>query len=179
MFRFKLLVSIALALAVLSGCATTAREAAVRRPRHLIFNNDGDDIWASGADTVITGNWGADLALLVKASAGGGGRGIRRVEDLKALPDALRMARNEAQTAFGDPSVLLERFIEAPRHIEVQILADKHGNVRHLYERDCSIQRNYQKIIEEAPAPNLKPELRARILADAVKLAAAGKAENA
>ncbi|MEE2983000.1 MAG: biotin carboxylase N-terminal domain-containing protein [Pseudomonadota bacterium] len=116
--------------------------------------------------------------LLVKASAGGGGRGIRRVEDLKALPDALRMARNEAQTAFGDPSVLLERFIEAPRHIEVQILADKHGNVRHLYERDCSIQRNYQKIIEEAPAPNLKPELRARILADAVKLAAAIDYDN-
>ena len=117
--------------------------------------------------------------LLVKASAGGGGRGIRRVDDLKALPDALRMARDEAQAAFADPSVLLERFIEAPRHIEVQILADKHGNVRHLYERDCSIQRNYQKIIEEAPAPNLKPELRAQMLADAVKLATAIGYDNA
>ena len=117
--------------------------------------------------------------LLIKASAGGGGRGMRRVDDLDALLDSLAMARAEARTAFADPTVLLERYIEAPRHIEVQILADKHGNVRHLFERDCSVQRNYQKIIEEAPAPNLGGDLRQQILASAVKLATAIGYDNA
>ncbi len=111
--------------------------------------------------------------LLIKASAGGGGRGMRRINDLATFTTDLGLARDEAKAAFGDPAVLLERYVTAPRHIEVQILADQHGNVRHLYERDCSVQRNYQKIIEEAPAPNLKPALRAQILDDAVKLAAA------
>jgi len=110
--------------------------------------------------------------LLIKAAAGGGGRGMRRVDDLNTLTENLALARQEAEAAFGDPSLLLERFVEAPRHIEVQILGDKHGNVRHLFERDCSVQRNYQKIIEEAPAPNLDPQLRQRILDNAVKLAA-------
>ncbi|MBL6612708.1 MAG: acetyl/propionyl-CoA carboxylase subunit alpha [Reyranella sp.] len=111
--------------------------------------------------------------LLIKASAGGGGRGMRRIDDLGTFLDNLAIARQEARAAFGDPSLLLERYIEAPRHIEVQVLADQHGNVRHLFERDCSVQRNYQKIIEEAPAPNLDGALRAQILADAVRLATA------
>lgn len=109
--------------------------------------------------------------LLIKASAGGGGRGMRRVDTLDTLAGDLALARREAEAAFADPALLLESYVEAPRHIEVQILADRHGNVRHLFERDCSIQRNYQKIIEEAPAPNLGAEQRARILGDAVKLA--------
>jgi acetyl/propionyl-CoA carboxylase alpha subunit len=117
--------------------------------------------------------------LLIKASAGGGGRGMRRVDDLSTFSGDVSLARQEALAAFGDPSILLERYIEAPRHIEVQVLADQHGNVRHLFERDCSVQRNYQKIIEEAPAPNLGGELRARILSDAVRLAAAIKYESA
>ncbi len=109
--------------------------------------------------------------LLIKSSAGGGGRGIRRVFDLNEFDQALSIAQQEAQAAFGDPSVLLERFIAAARHIEVQILGDKHAQVVHLFERDCSIQRNHQKIIEEAPAPNLPAQTRTRLLKDAVKLA--------
>ena len=109
--------------------------------------------------------------LLIKASAGGGGRGMRLVDDLDTLLENLSLARQESQAAFGDPAILLERYVEAPRHIEVQILGDKHGNVRHLFERDCSVQRNYQKIIEEAPAPNLDAALRAQILDNAVRLA--------
>ncbi len=117
--------------------------------------------------------------LLIKASAGGGGRGMRRVDDLKQFAHALSLAREEARAAFGDPAVLLERYVTAPRHIEVQILADQHGNVRHLFERDCSVQRNYQKVIEEAPAPNLAPALRAQIHDAAVKLASAIRYDSA
>ncbi len=111
--------------------------------------------------------------LLIKASAGGGGRGMRRVDDLAEFPDALSLAREEARAAYGDAAILLERYVNAPRHIEVQILGDRQGNVRHLYERDCSVQRNFQKVIEEAPAPNLAPELRAQMLTQAVQLAQA------
>ncbi len=109
--------------------------------------------------------------LLIKASAGGGGRGMRKIETLEALVENLPLARQEAQAAYGDPALLLERYVEAARHIEVQILADNHGNIVHLFERDCSVQRNYQKVIEEAPAPNLEPALRREMLASAVKLA--------
>ncbi len=117
--------------------------------------------------------------LLIKASAGGGGRGMRRVNDLSDLNSALRLAREEARSAFGDATLLLERYIEAPRHIEVQILGDHHGQVRHLFERDCSVQRHYQKIIEEAPAPNLDPTLRQQVLDAAVRLAEAIGYDNA
>ena len=116
--------------------------------------------------------------LLIKASAGGGGRGMRRVDDLAGLYDALKLARQEAASAFGDPTVLLEKFIPASRHVEVQILADKHGKVVHLFERDCSIQRNYQKLIEEAPASNLSAAVRERLLNGAVKLAEAIAYDN-
>lgn len=101
--------------------------------------------------------------VLVKASAGGGGRGMRRVDTPDELSAALAMARREAEAAFGDPTLLLEKLILRPRHIEVQIAGDKHGNLVHLYERECSIQRNYQKVVEEAPAPRLEPETRATI----------------
>jgi len=109
--------------------------------------------------------------LFVKAVAGGGGRGMRRVDDAAALPEAIEAASREAESAFGDPTVYLEQAVLRPRHIEVQILADAKGNVVHLYERDCSVQRRHQKVIELAPAPALAPELRDQICADAVAFA--------
>lgn len=109
--------------------------------------------------------------LFVKAVAGGGGRGMRRVTDPGALAEAIEAASREAESAFGDASVFLEQAVINPRHIEVQILADTHGNVMHLYERDCSVQRRHQKVIEIAPVPNLDPALRERICADAVAFA--------
>jgi pyruvate carboxylase len=109
--------------------------------------------------------------LFIKAVAGGGGRGMRRVSDPAELAGAIEAAAREAESAFGDPTVFLEPAVINPRHIEVQILADTHGNVIHLYERDCSLQRRHQKVIEIAPAPDLDPQLRERICADAVAFA--------
>ncbi len=107
--------------------------------------------------------------VMIKAVAGGGGRGMRLVTDATAFPDALRAARSEAQSAFGDATMILERAIVDPRHIEIQVFGDAFGNAIHLGERDCSVQRRHQKLIEEAPSPNVTPELRARMGAIAVK----------
>jgi geranyl-CoA carboxylase alpha subunit len=110
--------------------------------------------------------------VMIKAVAGGGGRGMRLVADAAAFPDALRSARSEAQGAFGDPTVILERAIVNPRHIEVQVFGDRYGNAVHLGERDCSVQRRHQKLIEEAPSPAVTPRLRARmgqVAVDAVR----------
>jgi len=106
--------------------------------------------------------------VMIKAVAGGGGRGMRLVRDAAGFPDAVRGARSEAQSAFGDPTVILERAIVDPRHIEIQVFGDRHGNAIHLGERDCSVQRRHQKLIEEAPSPKITPELRARMGAVAV-----------
>jgi geranyl-CoA carboxylase alpha subunit len=107
--------------------------------------------------------------VMIKAVAGGGGRGMRLAPDAAAFPDLLRSARSEAQGAFGDPTVILERAILDPRHIEIQVFGDRYGNAIHLGERDCSVQRRHQKLIEEAPSPAVSPELRARMGAIAVK----------
>ncbi|MEV3927395.1 acetyl/propionyl/methylcrotonyl-CoA carboxylase subunit alpha [Actinomadura coerulea] len=115
----------------------------------------------------------ADLPLLVKASAGGGGRGMRVVRTPEELRDAVAAARREAESAFGDPTVFCEPLLEDARHIEVQILADAHGTVWTLGERECSIQRRHQKIIEEAPSPAVGPELRARLCGAAASAARA------
>ena len=108
--------------------------------------------------------------LLIKASAGGGGKGMRRVDHLQELQAQLVTARAEAKAAFGDDRVLLERYITRPRHVEVQLLGDKHGGLVHLFERECSIQRNYQKLIEEAPAPHLHQNVRQRLFEAALAL---------
>jgi 3-methylcrotonyl-CoA carboxylase alpha subunit len=111
--------------------------------------------------------------VLIKAVAGGGGKGMRKVEARKEFAASLASAQREAQGAFGDPRVLIEKYVSAPRHIEVQVFGDTHGNVIHLNERDCSLQRRHQKVIEESPAPGMTPALRATIGAAAVKAAKA------
>ena len=110
--------------------------------------------------------------VMIKAVAGGGGRGMRLVTDAASFPDALRSARSEAKAAFGDPTVILERAIQNPRHIEIQVFGDSHGNAIHLGERDCSVQRRHQKLIEESPSPALTGDLRDRMGRAAVALAA-------
>jgi len=109
--------------------------------------------------------------IMIKAAAGGGGRGMRIARNEMSLIAGFHAARAEAEAAFGDGTVYLEKFVENPRHIEVQILADKHGKIVHLGERDCSIQRRHQKLIEESPSPSLTPELRERICQSAVRVA--------
>lgn len=102
---------------------------------------------------------------------GGGGRGMRVVREQSDFKDAFERATSEAKSAFGDGTVFIERFLERPRHIEVQLLADAQGNTIHLFERDCSVQRRHQKVVEVAPATHLPEEVRQAILADAIKLA--------
>ncbi|MGW4489118.1 pyruvate carboxylase [Amycolatopsis sp. NPDC004368] len=126
---------------------------------------------SSDVDALVAAADDLGFPVFVKAVAGGGGRGMRRVEDPAMLRESIEAAAREAESAFGDPTVFLEKAVVEPRHIEVQILADGEGNVIHLYERDCSVQRRHQKVVELAPAPNLDPELRDRICADAVRFA--------
>lgn len=116
--------------------------------------------------------------LLVKAAAGGGGKGMRRVDDERGLHEAVAAAQREAQSAFGDDRIYLEQYLSRPRHIEFQIAADRQGNIVHLFERECSLQRRHQKIIEEAPSPIMTPALRAQMGDAAVRFAKAVGYEN-
>ncbi|SEH86593.1 pyruvate carboxylase [Mycolicibacterium rutilum] len=126
---------------------------------------------SASADELLAAARDMEFPLFVKAVSGGGGRGMRRVADIDALPDAIEAAAREAESAFGDATLYLEQAVLNPRHIEVQILADRQGNIMHLFERDCSVQRRHQKVIEMAPAPNLSEQQRQRICADAVAFA--------
>ncbi len=121
----------------------------------------------------------AGYPLILKAAAGGGGRGMRVVRNADDMARLLQSCQNEARGAFGSDEIFIERFVERPKHIEFQILADEHGNVIHLFERDCSIQRRHQKLIEEAPSPALTPELRAEMGDVAVRVAKAANYTNA
>ncbi len=118
--------------------------------------DQGDAVMLAEADRI-------GFPVMIKAASGGGGRGMRLVRDAADFADALRSARSEAQGAFGDSTVILERAIADPRHIEIQVFGDRYGNAIHLGERDCSVQRRHQKLIEEAPSPAVTPELRARM----------------
>ncbi|WP_406306677.1 pyruvate carboxylase [Streptomyces sp. NBC_00885] len=146
-----------------SRAVAAAREAGVPVLKSSQPSTDVDALLEAAQDI--------GFPLFVKAVAGGGGRGMRRVAEPGELREAADAAMREAQSAFGDATVFLEQAVINPRHIEVQILADAHGNVVHLYERDCSVQRRHQKVVEIAPAPNLDPDLRERICADAVAFA--------
>src|SRR5437660_2183570 len=117
--------------------------------------------------------------VLIKAAAGGGGRGMRIARNDINLQAGLKQAQQEAEKAFKDGSVYLEKYIEQPRHVEVQILADRHGHVVHLWERDCSLQRRHQKLVEESPAPNLPAAVREQICQSAVRLIRAAGYQNA
>ncbi len=117
--------------------------------------------------------------MIIKAVAGGGGKGMRTARNAVAFAKEYNNARNEAEKAFGNGAVYLERFLEAPRHIEIQLLGDQHGNVIHLGERDCSVQRRHQKVIEEAPSPFISDDTRKKMGRDAVKLAKSVKYEGA
>ncbi|MGB0100728.1 MAG: pyruvate carboxylase [Nocardioides sp.] len=126
---------------------------------------------STDVDSLVTAAAELPYPLFVKAVAGGGGRGMRRVDEPQDLREAVETCMREGEAAFGDPTVFIEQAVVEPRHIEVQILADGEGNVIHLFERDCSVQRRHQKVVEIAPAPNLDPELRERMCADAVRFA--------
>jgi 3-methylcrotonyl-CoA carboxylase alpha subunit len=121
--------------------------------------------------------------VLIKASAGGGGKGMRAVDKAETLPAALASCKREAKNSFGDDAVLIEKYVQRPRHIEIQVFGDTQGNYVYLFERDCSVQRRHQKVLEEAPAPGMSPEMRAQMglaavaAARAVKYVGAGTVE--
>ncbi|MDQ0260082.1 pyruvate carboxylase [Sinomonas atrocyanea] len=142
-----------------------AREAGIPVLKSSAPSSDPEELIAA-ADEI-------GFPIFVKAVAGGGGRGMRRVDTREALPESLSAAMREADAAFGDPTVFLEQAVLRPRHIEVQVLADGDGNVVHLFERDCSLQRRHQKVIEIAPAPQLDESIRQALYADAIKFAKA------
>src|SRR5512135_1498523 len=128
---------------------------------------------------IIPAAQAGEFPVLVKAVSGGGGKGMRVVRRADALEDAKAAAQREAQAAFGDGRVMLERYLERPRHIEIQVLADRHGTVVHLGERECSLQRRHQKVVEESPSPVVDSGLRDRMGAAAVALARACGYEGA
>ena len=149
------------------GNKTRAREAATEAGVPVVPGTGPlDDV-----DAALTEAEAVGYPVLIKASAGGGGRGIRPVADPTELAEVFGTAKAEAAGAFGDGTLYLERAVREARHIEVQVLADTHGNVVHLFERDCSVQRRRQKLLEEAPAPRISAELRSEIAAAAVRLA--------
>ncbi|TPX62454.1 pyruvate carboxylase [Spizellomyces sp. 'palustris'] len=158
------------------GDKTKARELAIKAGVPVVPGSDGPVENLAQAEAFIK-EYG--FPVIIKAAMGGGGRGMRVVRDATSFPSLFDRARSEALAAFGDGTVFLERFVERPRHIEVQLLADGRGNVIHLFERDCSVQRRHQKVVEMGPALNLPDEVRQAILDDAVKLAHAVKYRNA
>jgi len=157
------------------GDKGSARRLAIENGVPVVPGWDGDD----DDETLLREATRIGVPLMVKAKGGGGGRGMREVFDLAELPEALASARREATSAFGDPRLLLERLVTGAHHVEVQVLADNHGHVLHLGERDCSVQRRHQKLIEETPSPVVDEPLRAELTGAALKLARAINFVNA
>lgn len=154
----------------LLGDKATARSLAKKAKVPIVPGSDGvlddEEEMAQVADSI-------GMPVMIKASAGGGGRGMRMVRNAAELPSAIKQAREEAKGAFNNAEVYIEKCIDRPRHVEVQIVGDHHGNIVHLGERDCTIQRRYQKLIEESPSPGLESRTRRDLCAAAVKLAKA------
>jgi acetyl-CoA carboxylase biotin carboxylase subunit len=150
------------------GDKSTAKETMIAAGVPTIPGSDGLVKNEKEAQAIA---WRIGYPVMIKATAGGGGRGMRLVRDDKDLVRLFLAAQGEAEAAFGNPGLYLEKFIERPRHIEFQILADSYGNVVHLGERDCSIQRRHQKLLEEAPSPALTPQMREKMGAAAVMAA--------
>ncbi len=154
----------------LMGDKATARETMKREGVPTVPGTEGE---VSDPAEALAAAGEIGFPVMIKASAGGGGKGMRIARDPEGFLELYQAARAEARSAFGDDGVYLERFVERPRHVEFQVFGDRHGRVVHMGERDCSIQRRHQKLIEEAPSPALTPELRAR-MGDAAVRAAAG-----
>jgi len=149
------------------GDKNTAREMAIAAGVPVVPGSDG--LIESDADA-ITAARKIGFPVLIKATAGGGGKGMRVAADESALQSAVAQAQTEAKAAFGNPGVYLERYIDRPRHVEVQVIADHHGHVVHLHERDCSVQRRHQKLIEESPSPRLPDATRTAMCDAAVRM---------
>ena len=158
------------------GGKAEAKAIAAKAGVPVVPGYQGDD---QSAKTLAKEAKRIGFPVMIKAVAGGGGRGMRLVEREEDLAQHLESAKREAEAAFGDARVIMEKVVAKPRHIEVQVFGDSHGNVVHLFERDCSLQRRNQKVIEEAPAPGMSPELRARMCAAAVTCAKAVGYEGA
>ena len=160
------------AMGLKDAAKTLMDEAGVPTTPGYIGDNQEPDYLAERAAEI-------GYPVLIKAVAGGGGKGMRKVEAAADFADALTSAKRESAAAFGNDIVLIEKWIESPRHIEVQVFGDSHGNVVHLFERDCSLQRRHQKVIEEAPAPGMDAETRAAVCGAAVRAAQAVDYEGA
>ena len=160
----------------LAGDKAAARRLAAQHGVPIVPGYDGSD---QRDETLTAEAHQLGYPLLVKAAAGGGGRGMRVVRDEDSLVDALASARREALAAFGQDDLILERLVEHARHVEVQVLGDQHGHLIHLGERDCSVQRRHQKVIEESPAPGLSAELRTALGEAALTIARAAGYWNA
>jgi len=160
----------------LMGSKTAARQVAERAGVPMVPGAKGAVASAEEAGR-LAGGWG--YPVLLKADAGGGGKGMRLVRTAGELPAAWRDAQSEAQNAFGAPSLYVEKYLERPRHVEIQVLGDQHGNLIHLGERECSLQRRHQKLVEESPSPVVNAALRSAMGEAAVKLARAAGYTNA
>lgn len=158
------------------GDKNTARAVAIAADVPVVPGSDG---LLTDEEHAVTTAKEIGFPVLIKATAGGGGKGMRVAESEESLRTALQQAQAEAQAAFGNAGVYLEKFVQQPRHVEVQVIADNHGNVCHLYERDCSVQRRHQKLIEESPSPLLSDKTRQAICEAAVRMVKQADYQNA